>query len=470
MQKYLYNFEQQPWREVRQRYFDLFDLVHNVDWLVESEAVGNRTENIIDFLNSDLGLDDKIEYPIKHALSMLEIGLVDNFILALKNVTRWIDQRSLSVTELRGGEEEFIRKNTQLSAQEKEEIRKLFSNFDFVATELDGKLKLIIAVIGGQQIIFPYSFEEFGQLVFEGVGEIDDERLLVTLSEAKYDDKNGYRFVKSIINFLVTNTERDEEKMEWEESLVLFSMLDVLYYRFFKLTGTERWFVLQNYFYKAIVCGLPVKKVLQDYLRSCDSTFDYLIKCSELKECLFGNRENVPTDLAGDEKRQLLVLLKNFFSQANTDELNGYKIEEFAQNVYKDKIGRDALVSWLREAFLIILHTNDASLIDWDKEREIGPEEKVAEDKVRLLSYVGFGGQILHHVIEYFKDKESVVSVNVFLSTLKENIDLKDEKMLAKIFDFSEALKSNHLLDSETELIEFHESDGGFHWNEELFK
>ena len=111
MQKYLYNFEQQPWRETRQRYFDLFDSVQSIGWLVKEGAVGSKIIYIIDFLNSDLGIEGKIEYPAKHALSMLEKELVDQFMFALNEITRWFNQRSLSVAELRGGVGEFIYKN-----------------------------------------------------------------------------------------------------------------------------------------------------------------------------------------------------------------------------------------------------------------------------------------------------------------------------------------------------------------------
>lgn len=470
MKKYLYNFEQQPWREVRQRYFDLLDLVKDIYWLAAEDEIGGRMKEIVDFLNSDSGSEEKIEYSAKHALSIMEIELVDNFIVSLKDVIRWSDQRGLGVAGLRGGVEDFINKNIQLSEQDRREIGRLFSIFDLVETELDDKLKLIIAVIGGPQIIHPYTFEEFGNLIFENVGEVDNERLLVTLSEAKYDDKNGYKFVRSIVNFLLIGTERDEEKMEWEESFILFAMLDVLYHRFSKLTGTERWFVLQNYFYKAIVCGLPVKNVLQNYLRDSDSTFDHLIKCSELKECLANNKEKTPINLMKGEKRQMVVLLNNYVSQAAGDDLNGYKIEEFAQNLYKGEIGRDAFVAWLREVFLIVLHVNSADLIDWDRDRNFGQEEVAAEDKVKLLFYVGFGGQILRRVVDYFRNKKSVVSLGVFIKTLKENFDLGDEKIVERILDFIKILKENGLFGDDKELIEFHESDGKFHWNEELFK
>ncbi len=470
MPKYLYNFEQQSWREARQMYFDLLDLTSKVDLSPKESSVVGKIKYVVDFLNSDLGSEERIEHSAKHALSVLEMELVHNFSSIFKNIIRWLTQHGLSTVELHGGVEEFIFKNAHLSDPERQEVRRLFSDFYNVESELDGKLKLIIAVIGGEQLVFPYTFEEFVEIIFEGTSDINDQRFLTTLSEAKYDDKNGYRFVKIIIDFLSVHNEANEKPMEWEEALVLYSLLDVLYYRFFKLTSADRWFVLQNYFYKAIVCDLPVKKVLQDYLRDCDSTFDYMIRCSELKDCLSGNLENVPVDLAKDEKQQLLFLLKNFISRSGGDGLGGYKMEEFLQGLYKDKIGRDASVSWLREAFVIILHINDASLIDWFEEREVGSEEKAAEDKVKLLFYVGFGGQILHRVVEYFKDRDSKISLRVFFQTLRENIDLIDEKKLVKIFDFSEALKNNNLLDSNLELIEFHESDSSFHWNEELFK
>ncbi|MBI5413042.1 hypothetical protein HZA42_01675 [Candidatus Peregrinibacteria bacterium] len=467
MQKYLYNFEQQSWREARQRYFDLFDLVQNIDWLV----VGSRVKYIIKFLNSDLGVEEKIEFPAKHALSVLEKEIIDQFISGLNGIIRWFNQRSLSVAELRGGVEEFIRKNAQLSGQDRQQARHLFSDFHLTETELDKRLKLITAVIGGPRLVFPYSFEEFGRSVFEGVGEIDDERLLVTLIEAKYDDKNGYKFVKSVINFLAINTEKDEEKMNWEESLLLFLMLDLLYYRFSKLTAAERWFLLQNYFYKSIVCGLPVKKVLQDYLRDSNSISDYFVKCSELKNCLANNKENIPTDLSRGEKRSMNALLNNFISQVAGDELNGYKIEEFARNLYKkEEGGRDAFVSWLRESFSILLHINSADLINWEMEREIWPEERAEEDKIRLLFYVGFGGPIFHRVVDYLKNKESVVSLGVLLRALRDNIDLEDEKLVGRIFDMVKLLKENNFLEGNKELLEFHESDGRFHWNKEVLK
>lgn len=466
MSKYLYNFEQHSWREARQMYFDLFDFTNKVDlWPKENSVVG-RIKYVVDFLNSDLGLEERIEHSAKHALSMLDTELVNNFSSIFRNIIRWLSQHGLSAVELHGGVEEFIFKNSQLSEPERQEVRRLFSDFYNFESELAGKLKLIIAVIGGERLVFPYTFGELTEIVFEGTGDIDDERFLTTLSEAKYDDKNGYRFVKLIIDFLSIHNEANEKPMEWEEALVLYSLLDVLYYRFFKLTGADRWFVLQNYFYKAIVCDLPVKKVLQDYLRDCDSTFDYMIRSSELKDCLSSNLENVPVDLEKDEKQQLLFLLKNFISRSGGDVLGGYKMEEFLQGLYKDKIGRDASVSWLREAFVIILHINDASLIDWYKDREVGSEERASEDKVKLLSYVCFGGTILHRVVDYFNNKGNIVSLGVFIQALKESIDLTDENMVKKILDFGEVLKENNLLGGGSVLLEFHESDGKFHWNE----
>ena len=124
----------------------------------------------------------------------------------------------------------------------------------------------------------------------------------------------------------------------------------------------------------------------------------------------------------------------------------------------------------LLEALYIYLHLKNADLVQNNQGGELTEEDLYDNDVILLLAWFGIGSSGAASLVKYFKQENPRVSLVGFFERLKEVVDLNNQVTIENIFEFTSALRDNILLSSDQDIIIFHESDGQFHWNDELFK
>jgi len=70
--------------------------------------------------------------------------------------------------------------------------------------------------------------------------------------------------------------------------------------------------------------------------------------------------------------------------------------------------------------------------------------------------------------MDYFKNKNPVVPIKAFLNKLREVVPLENEDSVQALARLTGLFHQARIIPSSQELIEFHEQDGKFHWNEKL--
>lgn len=149
----------------------------------------------------------------------------------------------------------------------------------------------------------------------------------------------------------------------WNEAFVFFVFLQVVWRMFEKFEPIGRQFLLQNYFYIAIVAGIPVRIILQDFLKNKNSD-DYIALSKDIIKNLEDNQERVPQDITDETGRSLKDLYREFFSEVGYDFIsksqpNGVaelEIGTLSQKLYKEKTDGAFFSAWFREALSILLH------------------------------------------------------------------------------------------------------------------
>ena len=139
----------------------------------------------------------------------------------------------------------------------------------------------------------------------------------------------------------------------WIEALVYSTVLQAVWCNFSLLTPDRQQFLLQNYYYQAIVNGVPVREHLKNFLLSSPN--------KEAAEAVFersieNNREVVPVKIGGTEGRLFVEVLKEYIAALYSGTISTLAQEKVLLNFYKGQEGVEIYTAWLREAFGIYYH------------------------------------------------------------------------------------------------------------------
>ena len=105
--------------------------------------------------------------------------------------------------------------------------------------------------------------------------------------------------------------------------------------------------------------------------------------------------------------------------------------------------------------------------VDWMKDGDSPLNYENKGELMKLLAYFAYDGEF-ERAIEYFKDEKSKVPLRIFLEYLREAVGLEDVVNAQNGLSFTEALREAGLLPANQDIIEYHEQDGQFHWNEDI--
>lgn len=253
----------------------------------------------------------------------------------------------------------------------------------------------------------------------------------------------------------------------WEEAFYFSLMLQNAWCFFPVLTEEQQVFLLSFYFYRSIVAGVPVKEYLSNSLYESAGIFDLLFFHALYTGALDQNVEAVTTDIMTDVTKPLNDIVNNYINRVGEDILDGFKQNEFVQALYEGQKGRDPFVSWIQESFFIILHLKRGNLIDQASFEEVTELNKMHEDFVTLLTWF-FDEKRWQNLVDYFQKVDSHVQLKVFLWYCTYIYDLETDGSVQKFVNFTEFLQENRLLREDEDIIEYHEEDKQFHWNEAL--
>ncbi|HYE60344.1 MAG TPA: hypothetical protein VEA18_04130 [Candidatus Kapabacteria bacterium] len=317
-------------------------------------------------------------------------------------------------------------------------------------------LLLLGAAVDTYSGLLVYPQQEFHDILSGKKQQYSSGRFIHTLrqsitSDTRHDD------ALAILNF-ISQGEKLMDIQETEDLIVLVLMLDILWKEFSNLPDDGQGFLLQSYFYYSITLSVPVRKELETMVYSTTTPVDFVLSHYKLAEYLGENNELIPL---GEGKQKELRELYKEMNQQNVD-----SVSAFSTRVYEKESDKDIFSSWLTETLDIYKKVKEINLI----ERNLGGETNDADayyDQLATLIQYFFEKENWKKISEYFR-AEKMVTLPVFLRELERIIDLEKDNAIGKLVEFADFLHENGFLLNQ-ELVEYHEQDGKFHWNENIF-
>jgi len=265
-------------------------------------------------------------------------------------------------------------KKNILNTAEKELVRFLDADIiaQFIATPEDEtakenlyyQLALVSSATGNMPGVSPFTKKELSDALEKGGDAYDDTSFLITLNSlmGQTDDAEVGKMLADSLP--AVSSQEDLLKLYfWNEALMFASVLHIIWASYQNLDPAIRSFLLRNYFYSAIVMGVPVRFLLQNYLKNKGET-DLNIAIDAILKDLDKNSESIPLGIEDEEGVAFTVFLKQTISNVHSGEVETLESERFLDEMYSDEEDAEFYTVWAREVLLIILHLRKGDILE----------------------------------------------------------------------------------------------------------
>ena len=224
-----------------------------------------------------------------------------------------------------------------------------------VRDDLSIQLAYVFAAIGNLKGVTPYTPEEL-KAAIEGKADYYDDMVFVySLNQIRIKG-NAALYESSLLKLVpAEGTEAVRSQTGWDTAFLQSQVLKTLWYSLNNLSEDGRRLIIQNYFYLAIVCGIPVEKLLNTWLGTGTDSEKFAKKQFVLT-VLRDNKEPVPVATDCSAWVGLPDAVSNYTAQLGGDVSSGFTQESFISEGFQDQPGREVFMAWLREVLNITMH------------------------------------------------------------------------------------------------------------------
>lgn len=343
--------------------------------------------------------------------------------------------------------------------QEGELVRKAFVEMGNVLILLKEQLETLIYLLGISRSEYKdVSKEEFEGLLNNGGIERNFFPLVLTLKQSCVDAELETEFIPVVVKILAESTFFDQTEYSWNEMIFYTLVLHVAFLRFAYLSRESQSFLLNRYFFRSLIVGVPIRTCVSHALYETNNFVVYLNTCELFVINLKENQEKIPdqTKIFGQFVEELSRIYEN--TPDVQKEIEGIKL--FVDQIYDVDVL--TFKRWLHEALDIFVHTKNANLIEQNKGGELSPKDEADNDLILLMAYFGIVEDGMEKIISYFKQEKPRVSLPLFLDTLKKTVDLTEELSIEACVLLQDNLQKRGMI--KNDLIVFDESQGKFAW------
>jgi len=278
---------------------------------------------------------------------------------------------------------------------------------------------------------------------------------LEVMHALRQEIKNRYdRDLVKAAEIFIGNFERYKE-LELGQVAFLSLALNLVWKNFMNITDAEKKFLLDSNLVLSLLVGLPAKKYLEQFVYDTANPIDFTLRQKFLFDAVAGNQESILVDLNNN-----LIDLKDIVAvfEADSSDLNKV-ISQFVS-------AQDSVEFVVLEKFLSIYSDlKQAKLIEKNYAGETTPEDHYIEVMSNLI-YQFFDSSKWGEMVLFLKNPGNQSFLLNFLIELKKAVDLDKEEAVQKMASFNAYLLENNVLSEQKEIIEYHESDGKFHWSD----
>lgn len=359
--------------------------------------------------------------------------LSDNFTKKETNEYLWLDRQLFNFLDL-----DLI--SNFLLSPDNDKINQLVDN-----------LKLVSTAIGEEDGLNRYSVDEIISYINSSKKDFDYFSLIHSLRQELFDQYNR-NLIKAIFDYL----QKVEKYKDWEiKDLVVFVLLlNIVWKNFDFLLPAEQTYLLSLFCYISTIIGIPVADILKNSIYQTNNPLDFVVKNKFFADALDKNIEIIPIDENIQQVADLNEVFKNFLAADQSP-------SDFVKNTYH--ANQKVLVDSLTEVLGIYHGLKNADLIKKNYAGEDNAADDYNQETSNLLAWF-IAKSDWNKLVEYYKNTTPRVPFDVFIHFLPLFIDLEKPAAIEKISEFADFLKTNNIISNNKEIIEFHESDGKFHW------
>lgn len=194
-----------------------------------------------------------------------------------------------------------------------------------------------------------YDFDEL-MLLQNGNDKIYDDIIFIsTIRELIQIVEPDDRVAAIFTSLDAVNPElTDFNKFYWNNALVFGLIMQLVWKNFANFGILQQEFLLENYFYTAIVCGVSMDKILKLFLSSTVFEFDNAQANAAFFKALEANNEIIPTNTNLSSSERLTTLFSSYISKVYSGDIKTLVQEKFIQDIYRGQIGDNIFSNWLR--------------------------------------------------------------------------------------------------------------------------
>lgn len=209
----------------------------------------------------------------------------------------------------------------------------------------------------------PYNDDEMN-LILEGKLPYYDDILFVYSLRQIITGATTTSYVSKLLNSLPAATkEEDYENAAffWLDVLIDSLILQLAWAHLTELSGTDRKFLLQNYFYESLVVGVPVKeRLLMAYkdidIKTRDKELESLFKMLDY------NYEFIPTTVEAVFGIKVPEVIRQILGAIFEEKIKTFAQEKFIEDFYEGEVGVEAMKNWMRELLSLVIGLHDHTL------------------------------------------------------------------------------------------------------------
>jgi len=450
-------------------------------------TVWSLVDNLKDFLEGMAGEDGNwdINAYEQKAILMFDADLVEETEKNLQLISRVLQGEDVGATgeQISPASTDF--NQLELSQQSESVWKRMRNNlspentrvYELLVSTLCKQLKrlkfllLNINTVCGiiSPIPQPYAMEEVEQIFFNGLNGYNNLRFSKTLIESAKDE-NWQTVASLITGYLKSPAFLEKNKYNWDEALVLVLFLHLVYSRFERMPPEVQQTLLATSAFCGLTAGAPVEEGVKEALYQTRDVVEYSFSCWLFSEGLRLNYENIPGDTKGESHVLFSDLLPRYHASASEPDESGFKQTNFIEQFYSGQLNREYFISWMKKYFSLFYHLKNGDIVDHNWGGELFKKEEFFNDMIRLLAMMGIGESGADEIVKYFKNPQHLVPFNTFIKRFRDTALLEAGITCQNILEVTPFLHKNGILPPEQEIIEYHESDGSFHWSERVSK
>jgi hypothetical protein len=228
-----------------------------------------------------------------------------------------------------------------------------------------------------------------------------------------------------------------------------------------------RVYFLENWFYSSILLGVPVSEFCKNWVYSTTTLVEVMVVSKEISDSLAANEEKFFGSDGSYMGKSIGSLLKNYRDEIKSEITDLSKAKYFIQRLYPVSTQK-FIVDAASIVLDVFIRASTATLVDQTLGGEETESDIYVKELAELITYTADKKEWLK-IKEYYKQKKPLVPIYHILRQIRLNMDITKPATIDYLLPLFDFLKKEKLVSS-YDIVEYHESDNQFHWNEDFFK